>query len=216
MISYLCIAAFAAQNPTRKEGNVLKIKKKTKRIIKFVIAGVIMLIEAVMVVVLVANSAKGVRDDSPVHPALTVEAGDEFDVSSFLKDDSLTVSLAEGSKYDVNVPGNYALTLDLSNGEQVEVTLKVRDTVPPTCAEMPTLIVRKGEALRADRLMPAQFISDATPVKVSLLGASSVSTAREGHFSALLKLVDSGGNITKVSASYFVTSSYNSDYYYGQ
>ena len=191
----------------------MKIKKKTKNVIKFSIAGVILLIEIVMVIVLVSNSAKGVRGDSPVHSVLTVEAGSDFDISSFLRDETLTCEADEKSRYDVSVPGDYKLTLLISDGTSHEVTLKVRDTTPPTYKEMPTLIVKRGAALQADMLMPAEYIKDATNVKVSFLG-SSVSTNREGHFTALLRLVDSGGNITKVTASYFVTENYNEGYYY--
>ncbi|MBQ9467584.1 MAG: InlB B-repeat-containing protein [Clostridia bacterium] len=190
-----------------------RMNKKTKTIVKYTAAGIILLVEIVMIVVLVANSAKGVRDNSAVHSVLTVEAGEPFDVAQFLKDRSLTLQLSSDSKYDVSVPGNYSLQLLLSNGETAYVTLKVRDTRPPEYTVLPPLIVKRGALLKPEMLMPQEYILDATPVKVSFI-SSSVTTAREGHYTALLKLIDGGGNITKVSASYFVREDYNADYYY--
>lgn len=173
----------------------------------------ILIAAIVMIVVLVANSARGVRDDSPVYAVLNVEAGEPFDPSAFLKDRRQTIEVSQGSFYNVNVPGDYALELIVDGEQTVHATLKVRDTLPPEYTVLPPLIVKRGSDLKAEMLMPQEFIADATPVKVSFI-SNAVSTSREGPYTALLRLIDGGGNITKASCSYFVRDSYNNDYYY--
>ena len=193
-------------------------KKRTKLIIRCVMAAVILACTIGIFTILVVNSTRGVRNQSPVHSVLTAEAGAEFELSDFLQEDAkkegLTCSAAEGGRYDLSTPGDYALTLELSNGERYDVTLKVRDTVPPAYIEMPIRIVKRGSAVTADMLMPQECIIDATAVKVSFR-ASSVSTNKIGTYTAPLILTDAGRNRTTVeNARYFVTENYNDEYYY--
>ena len=177
-------------------------------------AAAIVLIVGIMVgiVIFLLKSGNSGGDD-PVHSIVTAEAGEAFDFSAFLKREGLTAEPEEGSVYDLNKVGNYRITLVLSNGTSVKVTLAVRDSIAPKIKDVPPLIVRKGSALLPDVALPKELIEDATNVNVSYL-STSVDTATEGQHAVSFRLEDEGGNVSKVDVQIYVTEQFNAGYCY--
>ena len=177
------------------------MNKKIKLILTLVIALLIVGLTVGMVVALVNQSAKGTQ--SPVYSTRMIEAGQEFDPQIFLRDESKSFTVSEDSVYNINVPGDYTLTLLLNDGTSRTVTLQVRDTVAPKVLELPVMLVKKGGGLLPEELVPSEYVVDVTAVTATFLGA--VDTSSEGIHSISLRIEDSSGNTAKVDASYYVT-----------
>lgn len=207
-MSIYCCMGYA-----RKEGFLgVKIEKKKKILIALAAMGMTLL-TAILVIILIINSSEGVKDRSPVHQAVTLEAGDPFDPAVFLKAEGYTCRVKESIEINTSVLGDYPLTLILSDGSERTVTLKIRDTIAPKYREFPPLLVKKGASLRPTDLLPADYIEDKTEVKVAYI-SSNAATSQEGLHRALLRLTDAGGNVTKAEVPYYILSEYNNDYFY--
>ena len=188
----------------------MKMSKKTKWIIMGSFAAVILLVVIVMIVLL-AKTGKSSKNEY-VRDTATIEVGEEFDPSVFLKTKKLTATVDENSVYDLSIPGEYALKLHLSDGSEASVLLTVKDTVPPKALEQLPVIVAQGSKPAPELLLPAEYIDDKTEVRVSVIGVPA--TAEEGPSTIALRLEDRGGNVTKVDLPVYVTSALNTGYYY--
>lgn len=127
---------------------------------------------------------------------VTIEAGESYDISDFLKQDNPDASFASNSDaVDTNVPGKYKLII--KNGIFThKCTLEVKDTIAPqgTAQDMSTVL---GKELEASAFVTD--IVDVTPVTVSY--AVKPDFTQEGSQSVELVLEDSSKNKTTLTAT---------------
>ncbi len=188
------------------------MSKKVKMILMISAAVLIVALTVTMVVILVRGSSR--RDVLPVYRSVTVEAGEPFNPSIFLKSGDLSVSIDESSVYDTSKVGDYTLKLHLSNGSEAEVTLQVRDTQPPVVRKMPPLLVKRGSAPLPEDILPRDCVDDATSVKVTMLSDISSILREEGAAVISLRVEDEGGNTVKADVPCYVTDALNGGYRY--
>lgn len=190
----------------------MKKKAKKKLIVRTCLTIGITLVAAALVAILMISSGREVQN-VPQQLVYALEAGETPDFEAFFKKEGLVGTLAENSKYDPFVPGDYNLTVLLSEGGERSLTLKVRDTVAPSYLEMPPIIVKKGIGLSPEMLLPADYIIDATAVKLSFL-SSGVGSQKEGLNTVSLRLTDGGGNTTVAKVNYYVSADVDAGYFY--
>lgn len=127
---------------------------------------------------------------------VTIEAGESYSISDFLKQDNPDASFASNSDaVDTNVPGKYKLII--KNGIFThKCTLEVKDTIAPqgTANDMSTVL---GKELEASAFVTD--IVDVTPVTVSY--AVKPDFTQEGSQSVELVLEDSSKNKTTLTAT---------------
>ncbi len=126
---------------------------------------------------------------------VTIEAGESYDISDFLKQDNPDASFAANSDtVDTNVPGKYKLRI--KNGIFTHnCTLEVKDTIAPqgTANDMSTVL---GKELEASAFVTD--IVDVTPVTVSY--SVKPDFTQEGSQAVELILEDTSKNKTTLTA----------------
>lgn len=129
---------------------------------------------------------------SPVHDA-TVEAGEPVNVAQFVKDPAAdTAIVTDLAAINMSVPGDYPVQI-VHKGKSYDVTMKVRDTVPPTGSGK-YAILQFGAA--PDAALCVENVWDVTPVTVGWKQAPD--TAQIGEQDAVARLTDAGGNGTDI------------------
>ncbi len=168
-------------------------KNKYARLLRSMPARIALLILIAIVVIFLAfNIIKAVLCRSSV----TIEAGESFSISDFLKQDNPEATFLDNSDaVDTNVPGDY--TIRIKNGVFThKCTLHVKDTVAPqgTANNMSTVL---GKELEASAFVTD--IVDMTPVTVSY--AVKPDFTQEGDQNVELVLEDSSKNKTTLTAT---------------
>lgn len=138
--------------------------------------------------------------DGLVYRVCRVEAGVSVAASDFLKKPGQPAVFAEGTLFDITVPGEYRVKVK-SGWFTHDCRLIVEDTVPPA-AKAVSKNIMVGEICRPDDMVTE--LSDATTVTCTWGKAPDFQ--RPGLQTATVELTDLGGNVTELGVEIFVSS----------
>lgn len=173
---------------TVEEKPIEKPKKKSW-LRKLIVIGAILAV----VVALVVAGYMYIDREKRVFKECAIEAGTPLQASDFVrfKRDKRSASFAFGtSKYDVNVPGEYPITIQIGN-KTYESKLTVRDTVAPVVAVAPKT------TMYGMPLVPDDFIvtmNDQTAVTAEFQVEPDFKKVGEQNVTILFR--DLGGNVS--------------------
>lgn len=134
-----------------------------------------------------------------VRPAVTIELGEEVpEVGAFLRKDGTDAAYAVEPNTHYSKAGDYRLLIRVG-GRTVPVTLRVRDTQPPTADGTETTVPAK-QVLSPEKLI--RNLRDCSIVRVSYEVMPDYNTV--GDYEAIILLEDESGNRTRVPATVHV------------
>ncbi len=138
--------------------------------------------------------------DSLAYKVCRVEAGVNVTPSDFLKKSDPEAVFAEGTQFDVTVPGEYQVKVK-SGWFTHDCRLIVADTVPPAATAVSKSIML-GESCGPEDFVTG--ISDVTAVTCAW--GTAPDFGNPGSQTVSVVLTDLGGNVTALSAELFISS----------
>ena len=135
-----------------------------------------------------------------VYSEVYIEAGsDNCDVTDFLKREIKDAKFSKDSKYDLNVAGDYPLTIlwkmPVFGKQKAHTTLHVQDTVAPTV----TLAVDSIEMYTtADAPSAADYVETVSDISNCTIDfKEDYDFSKEGNFDVTIVVTDTSGNSTE-------------------